>query len=504
MKHLLQDKFVVKRLSALTAGGLVPFAYAPFDLFFLVVISLSILFYLWSTTDSARESFILGYLFGFSMFGIGVNWLHISINLFGGVNIVGALTFTYIFIAYLSLYPALCGYLATRFSKRFYIIVLPSLWLITEWCRGWFLTGFPWLNIGASQTDSILASFAPVFGVYGVSFFVCLLAITLTLLITEFRKYKIISFVLLLLTTLALVALNNTNWTAKLNKEIDVVLVQGAITQEQKWLPEKRQQTYTIYSKLSKPYWSSDLIVWPETAIPSLYHFADDFINGISEQKQNKNALFMSGLAYQDPATKKYYNSVLLIDDKHHFYHKHHLVPFGEYLPLKSILGEVLQFLKIPMSDFSSGDLDQKLFITDKGVFGMSICYEDAYGSEIRNALPDANILINVSNDAWFGNSFAPHQHLQMARMRAIENGRYLLRSTNTGISAIIDNKGNIVSKSPQFEPHTLAATVKLFKGETFYSRFGNSPIIIICCFILLLCFVLNPKVTRVKPQHPV
>lgn len=494
----------VKRLSALIAGGLVPFAYAPFELFFLVIISLSILFYLWSITDSTKESFILGYLFGFSMFGIGVNWLHISINLFGGVNIVGALIFTYIFIAYLSLYPALCGYFINRFSKRFYIIVLPALWLITEWCRGWFLTGFPWLNIGTSQTDNVLIGFAPVFGVYGITFFVCLISISITLLITEQRKYKIISGILLLLIAFASVTLNNINWTSDLNKDIEVALVQGAIPQEQKWRPEQRQQTYTIYSELSKPFWSSDLIIWPETAIPSLYHFADDFIEGISKQKLNKNALFMSGLAYQDPVTDKYYNSVLLIDGEHHFYHKHHLVPFGEYLPLKSILGEVLQFLKIPMSDFSSGDLEQKLFKTKKGIFGMSICYEDAYGSEIRKALPDANILINVSNDAWFGDSFAPHQHLQMARMRAIENGRYLLRSTNTGISAIIDNKGKIVSKSPQFKPHALAATVKLFDGETLYSRFGNAPIVIICCLILLLCFILTRKVKLSKTQQPV
>jgi apolipoprotein N-acyltransferase len=186
--HYLKNKKIVKRLSAFIAGGLVPLAYAPYELFFLVVISLSILFYLWSITDSAHESFILGYLFGFSMFGVGVNWLHISINLFGGINIVGALIFTYIFIAYLSLYPALCGYLASRFSKQFYIIVLPALWLITEWCRGWFLTGFPWLNIGASQTDNVMANFAPVFGVYGITFFSCLIAISIDVISFSYVK----------------------------------------------------------------------------------------------------------------------------------------------------------------------------------------------------------------------------------------------------------------------------------------------------------------------------
>ena len=492
--RFLQHKHFVKRLSALAAGALIPFAFAPYNLYFVSIFSLSILFYFWSTTSSTRESFILGYLFGFAMFGVGVNWLHISINLFGGVNIFGALLFTYIFIAYISLYPALCGYLAARFFKHARFITLPVLWLLTEWCRGWMLTGFPWLNIGSSQTDSVLAGIAPVLGDYGITFFVCLSAMAITTLITGDTKRKVISGLLLILIILSSSLLNNIYWTNDLNKDIDIVLVQGAIPQEQKWKPEQRQKTYEIYSNLSKPFWSSDLIIWPETAIPSLYHLADDFIIPISSEQLSGNAIFMSGLAYKDSMSNDYFNSVLLIDDKHHFYHKNHLVPFGEYLPFKSFLGEILRFLKIPMSDFSSGDPEQKLFETDKGIFGMSICYEDAYGSEVRKALPDANILINVSNDAWFGDSLAPHQHLHMARMRALENGRYLLRSTNTGISAVIDNKGKIISQSPQFKPHALSATVKLYSGETPYSKFGNSLILSICILGLFLSFMFRQE----------
>ncbi|GJM04163.1 MAG: hypothetical protein DHS20C09_01540 [marine bacterium B5-7] len=356
------------------------------------------------------------------------------------------------------------------------------------------LTGFPWLNIGSSQTDSILAGFTPVLGDYGVTFLVCLSAMAITILITGNTKRRIIGGLLLILIILSSTILNNINWTDDLNREIDVALVQGAIPQEQKWKPEQRQKTYQIYSDLSEPFWSSDLIIWPETAIPSLYHLADDFINPVSSTQASSNALFMSGLAYKNFESNNYFNSVLLIDDKHHFYHKNHLVPFGEYLPFKSLLGEILRFLKIPMSDFSPGNPAQKIFETSKGIFGMSICYEDAYGSEVRKALPDANILINVSNDAWFGDSFAPHQHLQMARMRALENGRYLLRSTNTGISAVIDNKGKIISLSPQFKPHALSATVKLYAGETPYSKFGNSLILGFCILSLFLGLIFNQK----------
>ncbi len=500
--RFLQNKVLVNRISVIALGALVPFAFSPYDLYLISIISLSILFCFWSNTSSPRESFILGYLFGFAMFATGVNWLHISINLFGGVNIIGALLFTYIFIAYISLYPALCGYLAVRFFKHTRIIALPALWLLTEWSRGWMLTGFPWLNIGSSQTDSVLAGFAPVLGDYGVTFFVCLSAMTITTLITGNMRRRVIGGLLLMLIILSSSILNKINWTNDLNKDIDIVLVQGAIPQEQKWKPEQRQRTYEIYSDLSKPFWSSDLIIWPETAIPSLYHLADDFIIPISSEQLSSNAMFMSGLAYKDSISNDYFNSVLLIDDEHHFYHKNHLVPFGEYLPFKSFLGEILRFLNIPMSDFSSGDPEQKLFETEKGVFGMSICYEDAYGSEVRKALPDANILINVSNDAWFGDSLAPHQHLQMARMRALENGRYLLRSTNTGISAVIDDKGKIISRSPQFKAHALSATVKLYAGATPYSKFGNSLILSFCFISLFICFLFNRKLKPAIKNH--
>ena len=490
MINFLKNKIFVKRLSVIALGSLIPFAFAPYNLHFISILILSVLFYYWSKSDSAHESFVLGYLFGFAMFGTGVSWLHISINLFGGVNIFGALLFTYIFIAYLALYPALCGYLLVRFFKHVKVIALPPLWLLTEWCRGWMLTGFPWLNIGSSQTDSVLASFAPIFGDYGVTFFVCVSSMAIIMVIAGDTKQKFASIFLLMIIITSSIILTDINWTNDLKKDMNIVLIQGAISQKQKWKPEQRQKTYEIYSNLSKPFWSSDLIVWPETAIPSLYHLADDFIKPISNKEISSNAFFMSGIAYEDKESNNYFNSVLLINSKHHFYHKYHLVPFGEYLPFKSLLDEILNFLKIPMSNFTSGNPEEKIFETDRGIFGMSICYEDAYGTEIRKALPNANILINVSNDAWFGDSFAPHQHLQIARMRAIENGRYLLRSTNTGISAVIDNKGNVVSRSPQFKPHALSATVKLYDGETPFSKFGNSLILTFCILILILSFM--------------
>jgi len=492
---LLPENIIIRRCCAIIAGGLVPFAFAPFNFYFLSLFSLSSLFYLWFETKSKRETFIIGYLFGFAMFGIGVNWLHISINLFGGMNLIGAFFFTYLLIAFISLYPALCGYIAARFFKDFYIIVIPALWLLTEWCRGWVLTGFPWLNIGTSQTDSPLVNFAPVIGDYGISFITCILAMAITVLLTKKAKFRLGSCIVIIFILASAFALSDKNWTEKKTDILNVTLVQGAIPQKIKWNPEYRKKTYDIYSGLSEAYWSSDLIIWPETAIPSYYHIADDFLKPIEQKRKISNTLFMSGIVNKDQSTNKYYNSILLMDNEHRFYNKHHLVPFGEYLPFKSLLGEILRFLRIPMSDFSAGDSKQKIFRTDKAVFGMNICYEDAYGTEVRKSLPDANILINVSNDAWFGDSLAPHQHLQIARMRAIENGRYLLRATNTGISAVIDNKGKIVARSPQFEAHALQATAELFIGTTPYSRYGHYPVLIFSFLILLLSFILQRKI---------
>ncbi len=474
--------------SCVILGGLlVPLGFAPFNLYFLPVLSLAILFYFWSKAVSGGAAFVLGYLFGLAMFGLGVNWLHISLNLFGGINLAGALLLTLCFIMFISLFPALCGYLCVRFFNGSRVLACVSLWTIAEWCRGWFLTGFPWLNLGTSQIDSPLVGFIPVVGEYGATLIVCALALALILLLTGKTKTRYYGGVLWLCVIMTAWLLKDFAWTDETGDSLSVALIQGAIPQELKWKPEMRQNTYDIYTHLSEPYWGGDLIIWPETAIPSLYHHADDFVGPVTSRQAESEAFFMSGLAYKSPETEKYFNSILLVDDGHYFYNKHHLVPFGEYLPLRFFLAGILNFLNIPMSDFSPSDIEEKHFRTAKGVFGMSICYEDAYGAEMRRVLPEANILINVSNDAWFGDSFAPHQHLQIARMRALESGRYLLRAANTGISAVVNEKGKVIARSPQFEPHALQANARLFEGATPYVVCGNSLVLIVSVLLLLI-----------------
>jgi apolipoprotein N-acyltransferase len=291
--------------------------------------------------------------------------------------------------------------------------------------------------------------------------------------------------------------LNKINWTKNNGVTLSVALVQGAIPQEIKWQPNQDEKSYDIYMRLSEPFWSSDLIIWPETAISSKYHLANNFIDKIDRKQKNSNASFMTGIINEDTSTNAYFNSILLVDGNHHFYNKNHLVPFGEYLPLKEKLNRFFHFFNIPISNFSSGEFKLKNFETNKGNFGMSICYEAAFGNQISRSLPEANALINVSNDAWFGDSMAPHQHLQISRMRAIENGRYFLRATNNGISAIIDNRGKVISRSPQFKEHTLNSDVKLFIGATPYSKYGNTFLLLFCTLFLFINLILNRKFNK-------
>ncbi|NNE36699.1 MAG: apolipoprotein N-acyltransferase, partial [Gammaproteobacteria bacterium] len=233
-----------------------------------------------------------------------------------------------------------------------------------------------------------------------------------------------------------------------------------------------------------------DLIIWPEAAIPAYYHQEQFYLNEIHNLVRQNDTVLLTGMPVYENSTDRFFNGAIFFNDDINFYYKQHLVPFGEYLPLKFFLQPIVDSFNIPIADFSPGDTKRPVLQSDRFNIGISICYENIFGNEIIRSLPDADILVNISNDAWFGDSLAPHQHLQMARMRAQETGRYLLRATNTGITSIINNKGEILDRSPQFVEATLTGTARLFNGSTPYSRFGNYPIIILCILILVFTYM--------------
>lgn len=499
-KNLLID------LAVLLAGISVPLAFAPFDLGYLIYPALVILLSAWLFSNPGR-AFRRGYLFGFGLFGFGVYWLHISINLFGGVSLPLALAATYLLVAFLALYPAVIGWLLRRFFSAqpalALIVAAPALWTLSEWLRSWLLSGFPWLNAGYSQLDTPLAAFMPLAGVYAVSWLVVLLSglLTAVLWLSSWHQ-RCAALIGVAVIAFSAIGLKQQTWTQPTSGPLQVALVQGAVAQAIKWEPEQLQQTMHLYHDLSEDYWQqADLIIWPETAIPALSHRLEDFLDIMRERSVSAETPLVLGLPTFDREREKFYNSILSIGANEDIYHKRHLVPFGEYLPLKPLLDPLLSFLQIPMSDFSSGDADKPLLEIGSYTAGVSICYEDIFGEEVIEALPEAGVLINISNDAWFGDSIAAHQHLQMARARALETGRYMLRATNTGISAVINPQGQITARSPQFEPDVLVAEMRLFSGLTPYVRVGNGLIVVFSLLCLIAVSYYNRYFNNAEKQ---
>ena len=269
-------------------------------------------------------------------------------------------------------------------------------------------------------------------------------------------------------------------WSEPVGGRREVVLVQGNVPQHLKWLPEQRQRTMDLYLSLSRKHWGADLVIWPETAVPAFFHVAEPLLQQVRDEALEHGTELLVGIPVKDLGSGRYYNSVVTLGEQSGVYRKRHLVPFGEFLPFVDILGPIVDFMKIPMSEFSPGPRSQPLLSAGGLRVGVSFCYEDGFGEEVIEALPDATVLVNVSNDAWFGDSIAPAQHLQMARMRAIETGRYLLRATNTGISAIIGPGGEVLAQSPQFESHALRGSVQGMQGMTPYAFVGNWGIVLI------------------------
>lgn len=484
-------------LFTVIAGAIMPLAFAPFALYPVALFAPAVLFALWLRA-TPLQGLLLGGLFGIGMFGTGVNWIFISIHDHGYVNLWLSIFITSLFIIVLSIFPAMAGYCAVRYrswaSSRIdgitSVLVFPAVWVLFEWIRGWFLTGFPWLNLGYSMIDTPLAGWAPLSGIYGVSL---ASAFCSALLMATFglERYRVRGgyVILIICIWLAGASLLHVAWTRPDGPPVKVAVVQGNIPQDLKWHPEMRQPTFDLYTSLTEKHWDNDLIIWPETALPAFYNEARAYLNDLGKEARAHHSDLLVGLLYLDPVNQRYYNTMVSIGTRERLYHKQHLVPFTEYLPLKSVLAEIVDFMNVPMSNFSAGSAGQPLLQAAGHKIGMSICFEDAFGEEIIHALPEATMLVNVSNDAWFGNSIAPHQHLQMARMRALESGRPLIRATNTGVSATIDHKGRIQAAAPQFTEFVLSAKVQPMAGATPYVRVGNYPAVITICLMLVVAF---------------
>jgi len=486
------DRPGISQLIFFVFGCLMTTAFAPFGLSLLVPLLLLPFLYV-CLTNSPRDSAKHAFWFGFGLFLSGTYWIYISVVVFGQAPVWIALLLMLGLVLIMSLYLWFTGWLISRFASGEPWLLLasaPVVWVLLEWARGWLLTGFPWMSLGYSQVDSALAGWAPIFGVYGVSALLVMSAAAILVALLTRGPQQWIAIALVVLPWLLGAILKTVDWSEPDGEPVTATLIQGGISQDRKWLPESFEPTLNYYRKATRAAADSDIVVWPEVAVPSVTDRVETYIQALESDSRVTGQTILFGIlerVTERTVEPKVYNSIVAIDgERRQVYRKRHLVPFGEYFPVPAQVREWMRMMSLPHNDLSAGADVQELIATRDGVaMAVAICYEDAYGAEQLYALPDAGLLINVSNDAWFGDSIAPHQHLQIARMRALEVRRYSIRATNTGISAFIGPDGGILESGPQFEPVTMTMQVQPLKGGTPYVSVGNWLILSIC-FVLL------------------
>lgn len=489
MTNVMKQAFLTWRgdLIALMAGMLLPLSFSPFHYYPVAVISLTLLFVCWQGI-SAKQAARRGFLFGLGFFGVGVSWVYVAIHDFGSSGMPLGVLLTALFVAFFASYLAFVGWAIKKISPGIlstvdFVLLLPVAWLVFEFFKGWFLTGFPWLEVGAGQIDGPLSGYTPIIGVLGVSL---LTAISAGLLAAAWQARRASLSIIVLIIWAGGYFLKPALWTQPVDKEIKVTIVQGNIPQDIKWNPDQLYKTLALYKARTEQHWDSDLVVWPENAVTVFYHQVKKFYLDPLEKEAiaNKTDILL-GLPVLNEKTDEYYNSIMSLGLQQEFYYKSHLVPFGDYVPFEWLRG-VIKFFDLPMSAFRPGPISEQLVHAAGHAVGLSICYEDTFSTEVLRSVPKAAFLVNATNNAWYGDSFAPHQHLQISQNRALETGRATVRATTNGVSALIDFKGNLQQQTEQFEEATLTGNVQPRQGATPYVMWGQWPLWLLSLFMLI------------------
>lgn len=489
---------------AFPLGAVHSLAFAPFSIWPLGPLCLALLWWLWRGAPPRRAAWT-GFAFGGGLFLAGTYWLYISIHGFGKAPIALALLLMLGLVAIMGSYSALLGWLVARFEARVglwhWLAALPAAWVLMEWFRGWFLSGFPWLAVGYSQLDTPLAGYAPVLGVYGVSLLAAMTAGALCVLADGRGRTRYWPAAAAVLVWAGGFGLAQVEWTRPSGPPLSVALVQGSIPQDQKWQEDNRAHTFEVYRDLTRQAMGARLIVWPESALPVLYEEAVPFLTGIYQEAQSHGSDLLLGLIRYEGPNQQLRNGLVALSREEEWYYKRRLVPFGEFFPVPSWVRAWMRLSSMAYVDFAPGAPDQGVLDAGGERLGATICYEDAYAVEQLAVLDRATLLVNVSNDAWFGDSTAPHQHLQIARMRALESGRWLMRATNNGVSALIDPHGRVVARSHQFEAEVLKGEVVPRTGLTPYAIVRNWPVLGACALLLGLAALRRLREAGTLPQ---
>ena len=471
-------------LAALVAGGFTTLTASPFELWWLGPVAMGLL-YVGLHTLTPRQAALKGWLYGGALFASGTSWVYVSIHDYGYTGVPLAVFLTALFVGVLALFFAGTFWLYRRFiGPRWALLTFAGAWVLGEVLRTYLFTGFPWLLVGSSYVDSPLASWAPVGGVYLLSLLVVLTG-TLGVEVLRRQWWAALPLAAIWLAPLAL----PHQWTTPVSEPTRVALLQGNLPQLLKWTPEGQRTAANTYSELTRDVADeADLILWPETALPMIDSQARPVLERVQANLPVDTAL-LTGIVQLDE-DDRYFNSVIGVGNVEGSYQKEHLVPFGEYLPLESLLRGAINFFDLPMSSFTKGAADQTPMQAAGVAIGNAICYEIIYPELVAQRAADSGVIVTVSNDTWFGASIGPHQHLQMARLRALENGRYVVRATSNGITAIIDPRGNVVDRAPQFETTYLTGEFYAMEGLTPFTRLGSLPVWLLAGLLLLPGFV--------------
>jgi len=494
------DKPRLSRLIAFVLGAVTTLAFAPFEISILAPLAILPLLYI-CLTVAPRDAAGHAFWYGFGLFLTGTYWIYISVHVYGNAALWIALLLMVALALLMASVIAIGGWLMSRLSQGepwLLVFVGPAAWMLVEWARSWVLTGFPWMALGYAQIDTPLSGWAPVLGVYGVSFMLVLsTAAIIAALMAGTARGRILGIATIILPWLIGGILTSVDWTEPDGKPVRATILQAGVSQDQKWDRDQLLPIMQYYRSGTLAAADSAIVLWPEVAIPALDDQVESFIARVETDARLNGQSVLFGIlerSFERSVDGRIYNSVMLVGtDERQSYRKRHLVPFGEYFPVPDSVRAWMKMQNLPHADLAKGAALQPLLTAADGTqFGVAICYEDAYGSEQLYALPDAGLLINVSNDAWFGESIAPHQHLEIARMRSLEFGRPALRSTNTGISAFIAFDGELQLVGEQFVEETLTGDIQPRRGMTPYAGGGNWPIIGLSLVILGVFWIRN------------
>lgn len=495
-------------LLAIPVGACAVLAFSPFDLwpvFLLVCIAVFLLMRGLSPGQAAWR----GWCLGVGFYGAGVSWVYVSIHNFGGAPVSLAFVLTTLLVMALALmftapqfalYRWLCQCVHSEGGWP-PVLLFGAVWVLFEWVRGWFLTGFPWFYAGYALIDTPLASWAPVIGVPGLSLLLILLAGGLA----QYLYYRHDRTLLAILTGIVILALlsiplRTIQWTRPVDGQtLSFAVVQADVALDLKWSPKHLDDMIATYLRLSRPFWNRDIIIWPENAIPALYQNINALVDQLDASGKATRTSLVFGVPWYENG--RFYNSIVSLGAGSGHYFKQKLVPFGEYVPFESVLRGLIALFDLPASSFSSGSDNQAPLQVAGHPVAALICYEAVYPDFVAAMVRDTGFLITISDDSWFGASIGPFQHFQMARMRALETGRYMIRSTNGGVNALIDEKGRVISQFAQRQAGVLDGELPVMTGNTPFMRFASGPVLALC--LLLLLASLQPWRFRHRASDP-